>query len=77
MSDGELVPRSQLKFQDLIDRMGITLVPLENFRVEVKFPIDNPKSPVSMYLDGFLIRKGLCNCPSQTLLTLGCQCGGI
>ena len=76
MVDGELIPNSRLKFQDLIDRMGITLVPLENFRVEVNFPTDN-QLPVSMYLDGFLVRRGLCNCPSQTLLDLGCQCGGI
>jgi hypothetical protein len=73
----ELIPRSQLKAQELIDRMGITLVPLEDFRVEVNFPIDNHKLPASMYLDGFLIRRFSCNCPSQALLNLGCQCGGV
>lgn len=74
--DGEVVPASKVKAQDLLDRMGVVLVPLENFRVEPNFPLRRAKM-FSLYLDGFLIRRLACDCPAQTLLASGCQCGGV
>lgn len=75
--DGEVVPASKLKAQDLLDRMGVVLVPLENFRVEPNFPVLADVKTFSLYLDGFFIRRLSCDCPAQMLLASGCQCGGV
>jgi len=60
----------------LEERLGITLIPLENFRVaQTKF--STAPKVFSIYLDGFFIRKLPCECSSRMLLDSGCQCGGV
>jgi hypothetical protein len=66
--------------QALFDAMGITLVPLEQFRCE-EIPLGGwdkcrlQETYITTSLDGYFIRR-LCNCPASELLNLGCRCGG-